>query len=1129
MMNNSLVRAGLAQGKTIRLAVCGIAVLMCWLNPATLSAASTITYVQGNNSDPQASNTSVKVTYTAAQVAGDLNVIAVGWNDSTATVSTVTDTTGNVYTRAVGPTVISGLESQSIYYAKNIAAATAGANSVTVTFSAAAAFPDIRILEYSGADPNNPVDVTAAASGNSATSSSGAVTTTNSTDLLFGANMVQTSTTGPGTGFASRMLTSPDGDIAEDEMVTATGSYSATAPLTSGQWIMQMVAFRTPAGGTGAPTVSSVSPNSGTTAGGTAVTITGTNFATGATVTFGTAAATNVAVVNSTTVAATTPAGSAGAVTVTVTVSGQSGSLASGFTYALAPTVTSVSPNSGSTLGGTAVTITGTNFAAGATVTFGATAATSVVVVSSTSITTTTPAGSAGAVTVTVTVGGQSGSLTSGFTYAVFPTVSSVSPIGGPTAGGTAVTITGTSFATGATVTFGATAATNVVVVSSTSITATSPAGSAGTVTVTVTVSGHSGSLTNGFTYTVAPTVTAVSPNSGSTAGGTAVTITGTNFATGATVTVGGAAATSVVVVSGTQITATTPAGSAGAVTVTVTNLGAQSGSLASAFTYVTSGTPSAPTNLTVAAGGPGPTYVSGQGYYNTTSLTTHTTASFNSTGGDLVLLFASSHAGVAFTPSDSLGNTWIPIAGPTSTVLGFDLRSQVWYAPHPTVGAAQTVTMNLSIAQPLVMSIVVVKGSNGSSPINAISLVGSDNGTSSINVISPSITTTGTNDLLVGFVKTNGTETFTAGPGFTLQAATTVLNLTGETELEAAAGTYDATFTLSTGVTWQSVVGAVNNNPNQTTLSWTSSTEAGGTISQYLVERCQGAGCTSFAQIGTSTTTTYNDTGLTASTSYSYRVRAEDTASNLGPYSSVVTAATAAPIPSLPGNLTATVASGTQVNLAWVASSETGGTVSSYLVQRCQGAGCTNFAQVGTSATNTYNDTGLATGNSYSYRVQASDTAGGLSPFSNVVSATPGPSTAPSGLTATAASMVQINLSWTASTSSVGLANYIVQRCQGAGCTNFAQVASFAATTTTYSDTGLAAGTSYSYQVQASDTAGGLSPFSNVATATTLSSATAITYVQGAYTTPQSSVTTASVAFTAAQAAGDLNVVMEQ
>ena len=65
------------------------------------------------------------------------------------------------------------------------------------------------------------------------------------------------------------------------------------------------------------------------------------------------------------------------------------------------------------------------------------------------------------------------------------------------------------------------------------------------------------------------------------------MTITGTNFAAGATVTFGGAAATSVVVVSGTQITATTPAGSAGTVTVTVTNPGAAGGSLASGFTYV--------------------------------------------------------------------------------------------------------------------------------------------------------------------------------------------------------------------------------------------------------------------------------------------------------------------------------------------------------------------------------------------------------------------------------------------------------------------------------------------------------------------------------------------------------------
>ena len=221
---------------------------------------SGLAYVQGNYATPQTPQTTVSVKFNSAQVVGDLNVVVVGWNDSTAVVSTVTDTKGNAYARAIGPTIVSGTLSQSIYYAKNIAAATAGANSVTVTFSTAASYPDIRILEYSGADPSNPVDVTAANSGNSATSSSGSATTNNATDLIFGANIVLTGTTGPGSGFTSRMITSPDGDIAEDQAVTTTGSYSATAPVSpSGPWIMQMVAFRTPANFTIAASPTAVS------------------------------------------------------------------------------------------------------------------------------------------------------------------------------------------------------------------------------------------------------------------------------------------------------------------------------------------------------------------------------------------------------------------------------------------------------------------------------------------------------------------------------------------------------------------------------------------------------------------------------------------------------------------------------------------------------------------------------------------------------------------------------------------------------------------------------------------------------------------------------------------------------
>ncbi len=230
------------------------ALLTACLYPSVSLAETKITYLQGNYAVPQSPQTTVTVSFTKAQTAGDLNVIVVGWNDSVSTVNSVTDESGNSYALAVGPTVVSGYLSQSIYYAANIVAAAAGANAVTVTFSTAAAYPDIRILEYSGASPSNPVDVTAAGSGSSKTSTSAAATTTNATDLIFGANIVETGTKSAGSGFTARLLTSPDGDIAEDKMVTATGSYDATAPLTSsGPWIMQMVAFRTPSAE--APTV----------------------------------------------------------------------------------------------------------------------------------------------------------------------------------------------------------------------------------------------------------------------------------------------------------------------------------------------------------------------------------------------------------------------------------------------------------------------------------------------------------------------------------------------------------------------------------------------------------------------------------------------------------------------------------------------------------------------------------------------------------------------------------------------------------------------------------------------------------------------------------------------------------
>ena len=477
---------------------------------------------------------------------------------------------------------------------------------------------------------------------------------------------------------------------------------------------------------------------------------------------------------------------------------------------------------------------------------------------------------------------------------------------------------------------------------------------------------------------------------------------------------------------------------------------------------------------------GTGPTVANVQGYYNSNFQTSHTTASFDSTGGDLIVLFASSHFGVTFTPSDNLGNTWISVAGPTTTKLGFDLESQLWYAPNAIVGAGQTVTMNLSQSLPLVMSVFVVKGSNISSPLDAISLIGSDNGTQTVNVISPSVTTTGTNDLLIGFTKASSATVFQAGTGFTAQPAASSTFLYAENSPASTPGTYGATFSLDSAKTWQAATVAVSNNPNQATLSWTASTESGGVISNYLMERCQGSGCSSFVQIGTSPVTSFNDTSLTPLTNYSYRVRAKDTTGNMGPYSSIVNLVTPATIPSLPGNLVATSTSSTEIDLSWVASTETSGSIGSYKVERCLGANCTNFTQVGTFATPTYKDTGLTNGNTYSYRVRAADSVSNLGPYSNVagaIAATPDtqPPTSPGTLSAAAASSSQVNLSWTAATDNVGVSGYNVERCQGAGCTLFFRVA--VTTGTTYSDTNLAASTTYVYRVRAADAAGNFGP----------------------------------------------------
>jgi glucose/arabinose dehydrogenase/PKD repeat protein len=212
-----------------------------------VATPATPSFVQVNSATPQSPVRTVTTPYTKAQAAGDLNAVVIGWNNSTGNVTSVTDSAGNTYQLAAPITRGSGL-SQGIYYAKNIAAAAAGANTVTVKFDPlqpAVDFADVRVLEYGGLDRASPLDVTRSAAGNASPATSGAATTNFATELLLGAGTTATAFNKAGTNYTKRIITAPDGDIAEDRTVTATGSYSASAPVTGrGNWVMQMVAFK---------------------------------------------------------------------------------------------------------------------------------------------------------------------------------------------------------------------------------------------------------------------------------------------------------------------------------------------------------------------------------------------------------------------------------------------------------------------------------------------------------------------------------------------------------------------------------------------------------------------------------------------------------------------------------------------------------------------------------------------------------------------------------------------------------------------------------------------------------------------------------------------------------------------
>ena len=173
--------------------------------------------------------------------------------------------------------------------------------------------------------------------------------------------------------------------------------------------------------------------------------------------------------------------------------------------------------------------------------------------------------------------------------------------------------------------------------------------------------------------------------------------------------------------------------------------------------------------------------------------------------------------------------------------------------------------------------------------------------------------------------------------------------------------------------------------------LSWSASTDNVG-VTRYQILRAPGTSGGTFAQVGNSTTTSFTNTGLAASTTFRYQVRAVDAAGNTSAVSNTVTAATQGgggdtQAPTAPSNLAAPSTTSSSISLSWSASTDNVG-VTGYQILRAPGASGGTFTQVGTSTTTSFTNTGLTASTTFRYQVRAVDAAGNASAVSNTVTA---------------------------------------------------------------------------------------------------------------------------------------------
>ena len=257
--------------------------------------------------------------------------------------------------------------------------------------------------------------------------------------------------------------------------------------------------------------------------------------------------------------------------------------------------------------------------------------------------------------------------------------------------------------------------------------------------------------------------------------------------------------------------------------------------------------------------------------------------------------------------------------------------------------------------------------------------------------------------------------------------------------------------------------------------LSWTASTD-NVAVTGYNIYR-------NGVLVGTSPVASYTNSSLAASTTYTYSVAAYDAAGNVSTQSATVSATTLASAdttpPTVPANLAVNTTTASSVSLSWTASTDNVA-VTGYNVYR-------NAVLVGTSPVASFTDSSLAASTTYIYSVAAYDAAGNVStqsasvPATTLASADSTPPTVPTNLSVTATTISSISLSWTASTDNVAVTGYSIYR--NGVLVGTSPVAS-------YTNSSLAASTTYIYSVAAYDAAGNVSTQSATVSATTLAAA---------------------------------------